>query len=253
MDQRSHIVAFWQLLADHPDSFHYTEDQRRDDWIGHLAAIEHAIAIGDWKDVFIDTDCSGGCEFGYEACGCPPPSGPNYIARLGFTGTELANGRHVTQQEALPADFCVVGPGTGSHVVGLMQPGMANGGDPLVFSHGFEGPGGTKIRPLNFDTRMPRTFLRFDTDDHKAAPVPTPKPVPVAPIPPSADQYAARNGMVRIDLAEAKIAIHNGISYYTWHNNTAMFGSRNVDIPQGVVLFAFAKNLDAAKIPHAGA
>jgi hypothetical protein len=81
----------------------------------------------------------------------------------------------------------------------------------------------------------------------RAEQIVVPKPAPPKPPPPSADQYAASHAMVRIDAAEAKLAIAHGISYYVWRNGQ-MIGSRSAAIPV-VVLFAFAANLDAAGIP----
>ena len=90
----------------------------------------------------------------------------------------------------------------------------------------------------------------------KPAPVPAPKPAP-APVPLTADQYAAKHGMVRIDVAEARQAIAVGISYYTWQKkilrSPQMYPSRSRKIPTGTPLFAFAASLDAHHIPHAGA
>ena len=67
-------------------------------------------------------------------------------------------------------------------------------------------------------------------------------------LPLAADLYAARNGMVHIDVAEAKLAIHAGISYYVWKGK--MVGSRSAKVPVGVALFGYRSNLDAAHIPH---
>ncbi|MCU1493352.1 MAG: hypothetical protein JWO62_1116, partial [Acidimicrobiaceae bacterium] len=82
------------------------------------------------------------------------------------------------------------------------------------------------------------------------APVPLPPPAP-APVPETANQYAAAHGMVIIDVAEARQAIHVGISYYTWSNG-AMHGSRLPSIPTGITLYAFAAPLDIHHIHHAG-
>lgn len=253
MDHRSDICLFWRALAAHQELVHYTEDQRRDDWLAFIAAVLEAVRTGDWSKVReIWTDCSGSFEMPYDAFGCPDPSGPAiHWGYLGYTGTLLAAGRHIPQADALPGDAMVCGPGTGSHVVGLLEPGTAHGGDPLVFSHGHEQGISPEIRRLSWDSRTPRTFLRFDTDDHKA-PIAPPKPVVVAPAPPAAHAYAAAHGMVVIDVAEAKLAIHNKIRYFVW-KNASMIGSLQTNVPNNVVLFANKSPLDAAKIPHAGA
>lgn len=252
MDRRNDICATWRSLAVHQERVHYTMDQRRDDWFGYLQAIELAIKTGDWSRVTIWTDCSGSFELGYRANDCPDPSNLAY-RYLGYTGTLLASGRHIAQSQALPADAMVCGPGTGTHVVGLLEPGTANGGNPLVFSHGHEQGISPEIRRLNLDNRTPRTFLRFDTNDHKATPPLKPlPPVVVMPAPGVAHNYAHAHGMVVITAAAAKLAIHNGISWYVWHADH-MVGSRLRIIPTNQVLFAYADALDAAKIPHAGA
>lgn len=86
-----------------------------------------------------------------------------------------------------------------------------------------------------------------------APPPPPPVPPPVFhPAPLAAHKYAASQGMVVIDIAEAGMAITAGISYYVWANNS-MRGSRSPDIIVDQTLFAFSGPLNAHGIPHAGA
>ena len=90
----------------------------------------------------------------------------------------------------------------------------------------------------------------------KPKPQPKPKPIPVPPL--TADQYAAKHGMVQIDIVEARQAIAKGISYYVWAKGLVrrtykMIPSRSRNIPKGVTLYAFKASLDAHQIRHAGA
>lgn len=245
-DRRNDIVETWKRFATREAAFHYTMDQRRDDWLTFLAAVR----AGTWKEIW--TDCDGAYELGYGVNGCPYPSrlGDDH---LGWTGSLLLAGRAIPQAQALPADGCVVGLYPGTHVVGLMEPGTANGGNPLVFSHGHEQGISPQIRPLNYDQRMPRTFLRFDTDDHKVIPLPPkPAPVKVAPAPKEAIAHARVEKMGQMTRAAAAIAIHAGVSYYVWRNGQ-MIGSRLRAIPVGVVIWGYNNKLDPLHIPHAGA
>lgn len=90
-----------------------------------------AFAVGR---VPISADCSATTTMIYYAAGRPDPNGNNYNG-TGYTGTLRA---HTPKRRSLknckPGDFIVYGPGTGTHVVVVLEPGA----DPLVFSHGQE-------------------------------------------------------------------------------------------------------------------
>jgi hypothetical protein len=82
------------------------------------------------------TDCSGFATLAYREAGAPDPNGRKYDG-LGFTGTLLQHGRRVAPEHARRGDLAIFGPGTGHHVVVLLEDGRRNL-DPLTCSHGQE-------------------------------------------------------------------------------------------------------------------
>lgn len=52
-------------------------------------------------------DCSTFADAMYYVCGLPSPSGPNAYVTGGYTGTELANGRKISQSEVKSGDLCI--------------------------------------------------------------------------------------------------------------------------------------------------
>lgn len=82
----------------------------------------------------IFADCSATTTMIYRAAHRPDPNGKNYSGN-GYTGTLRAHTpRRRTVRSCKPGDFIVYGPGTGAHVVVVLEAGA----DPLVWSHGQE-------------------------------------------------------------------------------------------------------------------
>ena len=219
-DVRSQIVAWSRWGVAHEPLIHYQEIRPMP-----LTA-----------KLPLTTDCSGFVTLCYYLAGAPDPNGLGYDGQ-GYTGTLLQHGQHIGLAQVEPGDAIVYGPATGWHTALIIE----GGADPLTISHGDEA--GPSIVRVSQDGREPQTYLRFATNSRFPPP-----PVVKPPVPLAADLYAARNGMVHIDVAEAKLAIHAGISYYVWKGK--MVGSRSAKVPTGVALFAFKANLDAAHIPH---
>jgi len=108
----------------------------------------------------ITTDCSGGVTGLAYAGGIPDPNDFGYNGQ-GYTGSLLQGCPHILQRQALAGDFVAFGPYPGEHVVMLMEAGVSNGSDPLVWSHGQEG--GPLIYRLSSAKRIhhtPVVFLR---------------------------------------------------------------------------------------------
>lgn len=118
-DFREGIVYFARRGVIQKAVIHYTEDQRRDDWL------KNPRYLPLW------TDCSGFVTRCYKLAGAPDPNGLQYRT-LGYTGTLLDHGRPVTK--ARPGDLVIYGGGTGHHVAVVIE----GGSDPLTVSHGNE-------------------------------------------------------------------------------------------------------------------
>lgn len=102
------------------------------------------------------TDCSGFISLCYHWAGAPDPNGLNWSGQ-GYTGTFLTHCRRIPRSALQPGDFAVFGPGTGDHMVMIIQ--MAD--DPLVVSHGQEkGPLKTTLSVQAGAHRPPTIFLR---------------------------------------------------------------------------------------------
>lgn len=124
-------------------AIHYTQGSMRDDFLtaprGHLP---------------MSTDCSGDVSWDSWISGGPDPSGLNF-RWIGWTGSILAHayahGRVFTDvSKALPGDDIVIGPGSGLHVVRVLEAGP----DPLVSSLGEET--GPHAQRLSVDPRQPK-------------------------------------------------------------------------------------------------
>jgi hypothetical protein len=141
-------VVKWALWGvKHSAAFDYTQTMLRDDWLtlkpGHLTL----------PSFHIDTDCSGFVTLCYKWSGLPDPNGLGYKT-LGYTGTLLDHASKILPTaEGLPGDLLVYGPGTGEHVVVLLE----HAPDPLTATHG--GPGVQKIR-VSMDGRQPQRVCR---------------------------------------------------------------------------------------------
>ncbi len=96
--------------------------------IATLAQLEQELFAGR-----LTIDCSQSVTLIAHVAGAKDPNGGNFRAD-GYTGTLLHGCTGISLAQARPGDLCVFGPGTGHHVVMVMQPGP----DPLMFSHGQE-------------------------------------------------------------------------------------------------------------------
>jgi len=104
----------------------------------------------------ITMDCSEGVTCLCKWAGLHDPNGRGYDGS-GYTGTLLAHLRHYSEPAAAYVGAIVVfGPAPGDHAAMV----MARGGDPLLWSHGFEG--GPRVVPFTVERsvhRSPATFL----------------------------------------------------------------------------------------------
>jgi hypothetical protein len=96
--------------------------------IATLAQLENELTAGR-----LTIDCSQSVTLIAHVAGARDPNAGNFKAD-GFTGTLLHGCQPISLAQARAGDLCVFGPGTGHHVVMVMQPGP----DPLHFSHGQE-------------------------------------------------------------------------------------------------------------------
>jgi hypothetical protein len=90
----------------------------------------------DVRKLPITTDCSGFVTILYKWAGAPDPNGEGYDGS-GYTGTLLSHLPHISKADAWRGDLIVIGPGTGYHVVMLMESGEHE--NPRVVSHGTQG------------------------------------------------------------------------------------------------------------------
>lgn len=148
LSPRKRVVKWAQWGVKHSAAFDYTETMARDDWLalkpGHLMLPSHKI----------DTDCSGFATLCYKWSNLPDPNGLNYKS-LGYTGTLLDKAKKIVGvAEGLPGDLLVYGPGTGAHVVILLE----RGSNPLTATHG--GPGVQAIH-VSQDGRQPQRVCQY--------------------------------------------------------------------------------------------
>lgn len=105
------------------------------------------------------TDCSGFATNGAKVGGAEDPNGFNFNGS-GYTGTILANGKHISQASSKKGDQVVFGSGTGTHVVTLLEKGSKS--DPMCMSHGQES--GPRAYPLSVQKSahpgQPLTFIK---------------------------------------------------------------------------------------------
>lgn len=139
---REKVVAWARWGARNEPRIHYTELSTRSAWL---------LRRPGFTPLF--TDCSGFATACYRWAGAPDPNGLGYVS-LGYTGTLLEyakNHGHIADvSQARPGDLIVVGPGTGDHVVVVVEAGF----DPLVVSHGKEA--GPCLQRLSVDGRTPK-------------------------------------------------------------------------------------------------
>jgi hypothetical protein len=135
------IVAHALWGVEHDADIHY-EQRRPIDGIGHV------------RQLPLHTDCSSGfVTLCYNWAGAPDPNGQGYNG-LGYTGTLLNYLDPIDPGDAQPGDLVVIGPGSGEHVVVIVEAGA----DSVVVGSGSES-GPSKGR-LSSDGRTPKRFLR---------------------------------------------------------------------------------------------
>jgi hypothetical protein len=121
MGIRDDIVANALWGCDNEPDIHYSQGGHRFD------------ALFSPRDLPLYTDCSGFATLCYAWAGAPDPNGLGYN-HSGFTGTMLNNLPEIPIEQAQIGDLIVYGPGTGDHVVVIVEVGQ----DPLCVSHGQE-------------------------------------------------------------------------------------------------------------------
>lgn len=105
------------------------------------------------------TDCSGIVTILAKWAGCPDPNGQHYSG-AGYTGTLLSHLPSIWLHQTYRGDLAIFGPGTGDHVVMLVQ-GGTRFKDPLVMSHGHPGADDPEIRPLSDFIREFNGHVRY--------------------------------------------------------------------------------------------
>jgi NlpC/P60 family len=148
MRTRRELVRLARSCVENQATIHYAETR----------PIPLNVASGSYD---FTTDCSGFVTMLARWAGLPDPNGNDYSG-AGYTGTLLDNlGPPISQAETWRGDLCVFGPGTGDHVVMLLEGGIRLP-DPQVASHGQED--GPLICRLSVETRAhpaPQRFLRI--------------------------------------------------------------------------------------------
>lgn len=146
---RQRIVKWARWGVANTSAIHYTETAARSGWLTATPA----------NQLPLSTDCSGFATLCYRLAGLSDPNGLGY-KELGYTGTLLEyaqhHGRILTDvSQARPGDLIVYGPGTGSHVAVIIEPGC----DPLTVSHGQEAePGYVRVSQ---DGRQPQRICSY--------------------------------------------------------------------------------------------
>lgn len=144
---RAKIVEFCRWSIAHEAGWHYAQQR----------PMERLRTPAQLKQLPRDADCSEHATDAYAYAGGPDPNGNDFDG-TGFTGTMLAHCRHIPRAQAKPGDLVVFGPGSGRHVVVLLEPGTT--ADPLVCSHGQErGPIAIRLSAETAAQPPPATFL----------------------------------------------------------------------------------------------
>jgi hypothetical protein len=153
---RSRAVAVMHVLLHYEPNVHYRQARpMRSASVVSLSDLEHRLQ----QPAGVAMDCSESVTLIARLAGAKNPNGGPYTGQ-GFTGTILRACKRIGKTQLRPADLIVFGPGTGHHVVTVLEPGP----DPLVFSHGQE-RGPLAIR-LSQEARFqpgPVTYLRLPT------------------------------------------------------------------------------------------
>lgn len=152
---RKEIVKWAHWFHLHGRFMPYTEGPDRADWLHEK--------IGIYP---VNTDCSGFVTLCYAWAGGHDPNGLNdshfhskHWTQLGYTGTLLEHAHEHGEiftdvTKAHPGDLIVVGPGTGEHVMLVVEAGD----DPLCVSHGSEGVWYVRASQ---DTRTPHRVCQY--------------------------------------------------------------------------------------------
>lgn len=139
-DELRHARVAWELWGvAHAAQIHYPPGDHRTQLVPLTSRLPQTV------------DCSEFEEWTTLLAGLPDPSGGNYREPVIFTGSMIANLKQVSSPQAKHGDWCILGPGTGEHVVGIVD--RLPRGDFDVVSHGQE------IGPL-------RTMLSQEIDAH---------------------------------------------------------------------------------------
>lgn len=125
--QRQAIVAFCRWSIANEPNIHYSQ----------VRPMDH-VHVGLTRKLPWYSDCSEHATTAYYEAGAPDPNGLGYNGQ-GYTGTLLSHGTTIPLSQAKAGDLVVyTPPGAGHHVCTLLEDGNANGGNPMLCSHGRE-------------------------------------------------------------------------------------------------------------------
>lgn len=145
-NRRDELVKLAQWCHDSRNWIHYAQDR----------PIPLHMPL---KHLPFTTDCSGIVTILCKWVGCPDPNGMNYDGS-GYTGTMLDHLPDIGFHQSWRGDLAIFGPGTGDHVVMLLE-GGARKADPLVMSHGHPGADDPGIFPLSNSLREFNGSVRY--------------------------------------------------------------------------------------------
>ncbi len=130
-DVRVRAADVMRLLLDNEQKVHYAQVRpMRTRSIRNVQALRKALA----SQAGVKMDCSESATLICRLAGVPDPNGLGYDG-TGYTGTLLSHLPQVRRASQLDVgDLVVFGPGAGTHVCTVLEPGA----DPLLFSHGQE-------------------------------------------------------------------------------------------------------------------
>lgn len=158
--QRAKLAELMRLLLAHEPLVDYPINDVR----GILDAqtfrlTEHGVRSRFQRGAHIMADCSEMVTCLCLWSGLRDPNGLGY-GHAGYTGTMLAHLPHYTNaRQARIGALAVFGPATGDHVAMVLEPDFVHG-DPLLFSHGFEGgPIAVRLSHERAQHRAPVTLL----------------------------------------------------------------------------------------------
>jgi hypothetical protein len=163
-EQRKHLHDLMELLLAYEPQVDYpTSDVRgaKDAATFALTETQMKAALAAGKHLM--GDCSGLTTDIFRWAKLKDPNGLSY-GHQGYTGTMLATLPHYKDARgSYVGALAVFGPGTGDHVAIVLEPDHVHG-NPMLFSHGFEG-GPVKVS-LNTEAaghRPPVTMLSISS------------------------------------------------------------------------------------------